>query len=257
MDITSLQTLKVRNEGSVYFIQIYRPEANNTINRQLILEFTEVLKLCEQQASVVVVEGLPEVFCFGADFNALSQSVSSGEAEESVVGVLYDTWFKLATGPYISVAHVRGQVNAGGVGFVAACDMVIADDTAVFSLSELLFGLYPACVIPFLARRIGLQKANFFTVSTQTINSEQAHQWGLVDLPAADSKVMLSRQLLRLRRLGKASVAHYKNYILGLDNSLQNARASALHNNEQMHLIPGVVEGITRYVQTKKFPWEN
>lgn len=257
MDIAALQTLKVRLEGTVCFIQIYRPEANNTINRQLILEFTEVLKMCEQQASVVVVEGLPEVFCFGADFDALSNSVSSGEVEDSVVGELYDIWFKLATGPYVSVAHVRGQVNAGGVGFVASCDMVIADHSVVFSLSELLFGLYPACVIPFLARRIGMQKANYFTVSTQTINLEQAHQWGLVDLPAADSAVMLNRQLLRLRRLRKASIAHYKNYIRGLDDSLQSSRASALHNNEQMHLIPGVVEGIVRYVQTKQFPWEN
>nr|WP_269820011.1 enoyl-CoA hydratase-related protein [Bacillus velezensis] len=42
-----------------------------------------------------------------------------------------------------------GVANAGGIGFVAASDIVIADDTAVFSLSELLFGLFPAMVLPF------------------------------------------------------------------------------------------------------------
>jgi len=61
-------------------------------------------------------------------------------------------WLRLATVRTVTISHVRGKANAGGIGFVAASDIVLADETAQFSLSELLFGLYPACVLPFLIR---------------------------------------------------------------------------------------------------------
>lgn len=94
---------------------------------------------------------------------------------------MYDLWLRLATGPYVTISHVRGKANAGGLGFVAASDIVLANETAQFSLSELLFGLYPACVLLFLIRRIGFQRAHYFTLMTQPISAKQACEWGLVD----------------------------------------------------------------------------
>jgi len=120
---------------------------------------------------------------------------------------------RLATGPYVTIAHVRGTANAGGVGFVAASDIVLADETAQFSLSELLFGLYPACVMPFLIRRIGFQKANYFTMMTKPISAMLACEWGLVDAVEPVSEVLLRRHLQRLRRLSKTAIRRYKTYM--------------------------------------------
>src|SRR5947199_10185114 len=148
------ETIKVQFQESVCFLQIDRPEANNTINGRLVAECNHVLTACEESATVVVLSGSPEVFCFGADFRAIaakSKLTTAGE-QEVAPEPLYDLWLRLATGPYVTISHVRGKANAGGIGFVAASDVVLADETAVFSLSELLFGLYPACVLPFLIR---------------------------------------------------------------------------------------------------------
>ncbi|XOV79520.1 MAG: enoyl-CoA hydratase/isomerase [Aestuariibacter sp.] len=253
--LEDLHTLKVRWQGSICFIQMHRPEAQNTINETMIHEFTVVMQRCVTEATVVVVEGLPEVFCFGADFGEVQEQHQDNSPSKSP-GPLYDLWLQLATGPFISVAHVRGKVNAGGVGFVAACDIVLSDETAVFSLSELLFGLMPACVLPFLVRRTGVAKANYMTAMTQPVNVQQAQEWGLVDATEEKSVNLLRRHLLRLRRLNKKAVQRYKNYLAQMSPELQNFRERALQANLDVFSDADNLAAINRYVTTGQFPWE-
>lgn len=251
------QTIKVRFQGSTCFIQFNRPEANNTINNVLINECMQVLKQCEELITVVVFEGLSDVFCFGADFQEMYDKASSQLPADNDPELLYDVWLKIATGPYITISHVRGKVNAGGVGFVAASDIVIANQTAVFSLSELLFGLYPACVLPFLIRRIGFQKAHYLTLMTRPISAEQACSWGLVDALEEKSETLVHKHLLRLRKLPKKGIMKYKSYMNQLNQNVLNSKQSALEANREMFADPRNLEGIFRFVNQGKFPWEN
>ncbi len=137
------QTVNVQIEQAICYLQLYRPKANNTINDQMIEECHHVLDCYEKSINVVVIEGLPDVFCFGADFQELHDTMASGQIRERNPERLYDLWLRLATGPFITISHVRGRVNAGGIGFVAASDIVLAESNAQFSLSELLFGGFP------------------------------------------------------------------------------------------------------------------
>ena len=250
------QTIQVRFQEPICFIQLDRPEANNTINDLLIQECLQVLELCKELMTVVVLKGLPEVFCFGADFQGIHKKMVTGEQSVQNPEPLYQLWLKLATGPYITIAHVRGKANAGGVGFVAACDIVLADQTAQFSLSELLFGLFPACVLPFLIRRVGFQKAHYMTLMTQPILVEQAHSWGLVDAYDVESASLLRKHLLRLRRLSKKGILRYKRYMGSLD-ALQQSKALALAANQEVFSDPHNIERINRFVDEGKFPWED
>jgi polyketide biosynthesis enoyl-CoA hydratase PksH len=250
---TTYETIKVLFQEPICFLQIDRPDANNTINRELIAECSDVLSACEESATVVVLSGLPEVFCFGADFKAV---VSNTTHEQEGPGPLYDLWLRLATGPYVTISHVRGKANAGGVGFVAASDIVLADETAQFSLSELLFGLYPACVMPFLVRRIGFQKANYFTIMTQPISAKQACEWGLVDAVESASEVLLRRHLQRLRRLSKTAIRRYKTYMSRISGPLENLRSAAIAGNREVFSDVANLQSITRYVEQGLFPWE-
>ena len=250
-------SLRVRRDGDIVFVQMHRPDAANAIDTVLVDELSRVLTVCQADAKVVVLEGLPEVFCNGADFAAIRDRADAGASEGGQdPGALYDVWLQLAAGPYVSVAHVRGRANAGGVGFVAACDLVLAEDAASFSLSELLFGLMPACVLPFLVRRIGIARANALTLLTQPIGADQARDWGLVDICEADSANLLRKSLLRLRRLDRNGVARYKRYANGLAPSLVHARAAALDANAEVFGDPENIRRIARYVNTGRFPWE-
>lgn len=253
----SYDTLVVRFEDDICFVQIHRPGANNTIDDLLVREFGAVLDRCEARVKIVVLEGSPEVFCFGADFKAIQRRVDSGQPGQVFdPGPMYDLWLRLATGPYVTIAHVRGQANAGGIGFVAACDIVLCDESATFGLSELLFGLMPACVLPFLARRMGFAKANYMTLMTEPLSARCAHDWGLVDEVATDSRNLLRKKLLRLRRLSKPGIQRYKRYMNALDDSLAASKAQALAANVEVFGDPDNLHKIARYMKTGRFPWE-
>jgi polyketide biosynthesis enoyl-CoA hydratase PksH len=251
------ETLQVRWQSDVCFIRIDRPEANNTINDQLIEDLGRALDLCGDGVKIVVLEGSAEVFCFGADFKALGQGFASpGPRQASDPEPMYNLWLRLAAGPYVTIAHVRGQANAGGIGFVAACDVVICEERSTFSLSELLFGLMPACVLPFLIRRVGSSKAHYMTLMTEPIGAKTALEWGLVDDVAVDSANLLRKKLLRLRRLSKTAVGRYKRYLNTLDDSLVSAKAAALAANVEVFSDKANLEKISRYVRTGQFPWD-
>jgi polyketide biosynthesis enoyl-CoA hydratase PksH len=249
--LAAYETLRVRFDEDVCFLQLHRPEANNTINERLVDECRQVLEACREHAKIVVLEGLPEVFCFGADF----QSDLRGK-EQQDPEVIYDVWLQLASGPYVTIAHVKGKANAGGIGFVAACDLVLSADDAVYSLSELLFGLIPACVLPFLIRRVGISRANHMALMTQPISAEQAQAWGLVDAREANSDNLLRKHLLRLRRLSKRTIDRYKTHMNGVDHTLTALKPQALATNKAVFSDPTNLDNIERYVKTGQFPWE-
>lgn len=250
------QTVNVRVEQEVCYLQLHRPKENNTINDQMIEECHHALDSYEELITVLVIEGMPEVFCFGADFQEMHDTMASGEVRDRNPERLYDLWLRLATGPFISISHVRGRVNAGGIGFVAASDIVLAESAAQFSLSELLFGVYPAAVLPFLIRRVGVAKANYLTLMTKTITTEQANTWGLVDASEENSKSLLRKHLLRLKPLTKNAIVRYKQYFHQLSIPLQEQKALAVEANKAMFSDPQNLTGIYRYIETGKFPWE-
>lgn len=252
--MTHFQTLRTSRQGPVYTLQLHRPDANNTINGELIAEMHQALdEAARLEHSIVVIEGLPEVFCFGADFSAVNERDPRTYQDPEP---LYELWHKLAAGPHITVAHVRGKVNAGGVGFVAACDIALADGSARFSLSELLFGLMPACVMPFLVRRVGYQKAHYLTTMTQPISAVQALAIGLVDAYEERSDGLLRRHLLPLRRLSRKTIINYKAFMSEVQPLTQAARNLALTTNRQMFSDPQNIAAIERYVRDGIFPWD-
>jgi polyketide biosynthesis enoyl-CoA hydratase PksH len=245
----SYETIQTRVQGPACFIRFDRPAARNAINARMLDELWHAIEAHESQASIVVLEGSAEHFCFGADFDELGEAPPDAQR-------LYDLWCRLALGPQLAVAHVRGKVNAGGVGFVAASDIVIAGSDASFSLSELLFGLLPACVMPFLMRRIGTPRANVMALGTQPVDARQALQWGLVDTVDSDSEAALRKLLLRARRLSSQAVAAHKRYVASLDGSLGAMRDAAVAANREAFGDARTLELVRRYARTGMFPWE-
>jgi len=100
-------SVRTRIQETICYMQIIRPEANNAINDVLINELQEILSLCRENVTIVVLEGLDDVFCIGADFQGMYEKMVSGKRNEQNQEPLYDLWLKMATGPYITVSEVR------------------------------------------------------------------------------------------------------------------------------------------------------
>ncbi|MFP5391014.1 MAG: enoyl-CoA hydratase/isomerase [Gammaproteobacteria bacterium] len=249
-------SVQVRADGEVCYLRLHRPHANNTIDDTLVAECAAVLDECSGWAKIVVLEGQSEVFCFGADLKQFNGARTQRDRVDAGAQALYDLWLRFKRGPFVSIAHVRGKANAGGVGFAAACDLVLCDEAATFSLSELLFGLVPACVLPFLIDRVGRARAHALTLMTQPLCARQALEWGLADGCAENSDLLLRNHLRRLRLLPRDGIARYKRYIGTLDGFLEQSRPAAVACNVEAFSDPVNLGRIERYASTGKFPWE-
>jgi polyketide biosynthesis enoyl-CoA hydratase PksH len=252
----SYQAVRTRYDGSVCFLQLYRPQAGNSIDEELIGECRDVLAGCAGTVTAVVLEGLPEVFCSGADFARIHPDAADGQLASAGSGALYDLWMQIAEGPFVSIAVIRGQANAGGVGFVAACDIVLAESAAKFSLSELLFDLVPAMVLPFLIRRIGPQRARYLALTTRPISAHEAQVWGLVDAHADDVERLVRLHLTRLQRLSVKSIRQCKDYMAGMDDFILRNRLRALAVSQRAFEDPDTVSKIERFHRDGRLPWE-
>ncbi len=249
------QTIKVRFSGSVCYLSLSREDSGNKISARLVEECRDVIQECDAATTtVLVLEGSSKVFCLGADFDSI---LAESENKKKICAApLYNLWKSLAVGPFISVAHVRGKVSAGGIGFVSACDVVLADNTANFCLSEMLFNIYPALVMPFLIRKIGNQRAHYLTLLTKPVLVSQAKTWGLVDACADNSENLLHRHLQRFSCFSKQGITRYKNYANKMHNGIDNYEDAAVNANQELFSDSKILEGIGNYVETGQFPWQ-
>lgn len=156
--------------------------------------------LADPVSHVVILLGGDDVFCRGLDLSAVASAEDARTALERFAGCLQTV--RLGGKPVIGL--VRGACVAGGVGLAAACDGLLATTDATFALTELLFGLVPAIILPYLAQRVSAQKLRWMALSAQTLTAGEALQLGLADRVCASentSKVLRSwaRQLRRVQ----------------------------------------------------------
>ena len=250
------QTLKISYQDVVQRIQIYRPESNNSINSQLTMELLSAFQAAEAEevVKVVILEGLPDVFCTGMDF----EEVAKGKQIDIKASShdYYNILKQMSQSSKVILSFVRGKVQAGGVGLVAASDLVIADETATFVLSELLFGLLPACVLPFLIRRVGFQKAYRLALTTQAISASEADKWGLIDEYGNNTNQLISKYIRRLKYLPSSGVKELKNYINQLWIIQAETQDLAVNKTSSLIAEPTVQEKIKRFQKEGLFPWQ-
>jgi methylglutaconyl-CoA hydratase len=82
--------------------------------------------------------------------------------------------------PKPTIAAVQGDVYAGGVGLVAACDMAVSVDTAQYCLSEVKLGLIPATISPYVIRAMGTRASHRYFLTAERFSAAQALRIGLV-----------------------------------------------------------------------------
>ncbi|WP_103865518.1 enoyl-CoA hydratase/isomerase [Aquimarina sp. I32.4] len=255
--MNTLSTIEVIEKRGVLLIKLSRPEANNSINTIFIKEILKVFIYAEKNTliKIVVLEGNQNVFCTGMDFNSVIS-----EGRDASIRVDSNEYYNMLK--YISfcskiiIAKVDGKVNAGGIGIIAASDIVIAGGQATFGLSEALFGLLPACVMPFLIKRIGVQKAQWMTLMTQEINSKRAYEIGLVDEITSNTENTLRRSVLRLLRLESSTVLDLKDYMSKLWIISDDTQKLAVDKITSLVESEKVQSNIKNFVENGKFPWD-
>lgn len=254
----SYQTLLLSEVNSGIEITLNRSEHENTLNEQLINELHQVLDDAEKNPAyrIIALKGQQGLFCTGMDFHEALHAIAQ-EKEMLAWSSLYMRLLKrFASSAKIIIAMVDGQVLAGGMGLVAASDLVIATPQSQFCLSEALWGLLPANVLPYLIRRIGFQKAYAMTLTTQTIMGQEAQAIHLVDELTEQLDDTLRKYTLRLSRLTEQTIRNLKNYFQKMWILNENMEKMAALELTRLMQEPTVQQNIKQFIENGKLPWE-
>jgi polyketide biosynthesis enoyl-CoA hydratase PksH len=248
------ETLQVMRSGPVMEVRINRGR-RNSINDRLIAELEQALDEAERDADVrlFVLAGKDGVFCTGMDLEAASSAPPVPKEEGSAYMSLLK---RFAQTKRVVIAKVDGAVLAGGVGLVAASDLVYASSKATFALSEALFGLLPAQVAPFLVRRVGFQDAYTMTLTARTLSAEEAAEIGLIDVLAEDLDAEIQANARRLSRLDPHIVADLKAYFRRMWILTEEMERTAVNEFTRLMRQPRVQQNIREFVEHGQLPWE-
>ncbi len=238
----------------------------STIGSESARELGDALERANADASsepIVLEPAGAGIFCRGMDFAEIAQRGEPGEIDQATAdGVrLYARCLRLirtSTRPVIAV--VDGEVLAGGVGIAAASDVVIGTERTTFALSEVLFGLIPAMVLPFLIERMPAQKARWMALGGTAVHGARAEELGLVDVftTTAELDKTVRRQCKSLARCAPRGVARLKSFTAGL-GGLDVLAALELGATETTAALrdDSVLEAVRRFVRDGVMPWQH
>ena len=251
-------SIAVRRAGPLLQVTLKRPAQNNAIDAVLLAELGALLDCAEAdpRCRAVVLQGADGVFCTGIDFDAAAAVGAGAPAARTQAGAYFDLLRRLSDSPLVLVAKVDGMVAGGGVGLVAACDLVVATGRSSFSLPEALWGLLPCCVLPFLIRRVGFQPAYRMALTTQHLGAAAAQQCQLVDVVDDDAADAVRRLLLRTLRAEAGVVAELKALARAAHPITREAELRAVEALCRLLARPETAAGISAFVERGVFPWE-
>lgn len=159
-------------------------ENGNRLNEETLQElsqaFNSLIKKDDVQVLLLRSDGNP--FCLGMDINYLLDVEGNPEIIKVAVELYSDLLLKIYKAPKPVISLINGDVKAGGVGLAAACDIIFASEKSTFQLSEVLLGLLPANVLPFLlSLRLSPQKARYLVLTAKKLTAGEAKMLNLVD----------------------------------------------------------------------------
>lgn len=190
------QTLDITIAGTLATVTLNRPDVRNAFNEttisELTLAFDELGRNELVRAIVLAANGV--AFCAGADLNWMKKMAAYTHAENHADALqLAEMLRTIYLCPKPVVAKVQGDCYAGGMGLVAACDIIVAAEEANFCLSEVKLGLIPATISPYVIKAMGENAARRYFLTAERFSAQEAQRIGfaheVVAADALDAKV--------------------------------------------------------------------
>jgi methylglutaconyl-CoA hydratase len=154
---------------------------------------------------------------------------------------------------------VQGGCFGGGTGLIAACDVVVAADNAMFSIAEVRWGLTAAIIIPQLNDAIGVRQVRRYALTGERFGAAEARRIGLVHevVPAAELAAAGARIIDHLLANGPDAIRQTKAHALAFAwSDVDEARFSGLvdaHAGKRQSAE--AAEGLASFAQKRSARW--
>ena len=243
-------------------VTLSRPERNNAYNGDMIAELARTLGelASDDRARVIVLRGEGRHFQAGADLGWI-KAIRAESVEANLEVSRRTAWaiHALTALPKATVALVHGGCFGGGAGIVAACDIVVADETAIFSITEARWGLTAVPIVPQLLSRLGPGRMRRYSLTCERFDARRAFEIGLVDevCPAGGLDATATPILDALLHVPPRAMAESKASILryaGLYHTPDEIEAMALPHGLK-RLSAEADEGLASFLEKREPAW--
>lgn len=179
---------------SVAQITLNRPDAMNALNETMGRELMDAALRCDEDPTIraVVLTGAGKAFCGGGDlksFAAAGDDLPTHIKEVTTYLHAAMSFFTRMEKPLI--AAVNGVAAGAGMSMTCACDLVIAAESARFTMAYTRAGLTPdGSSTYFLPRVVGLHRALELTLTNRVLSAHEALDWGIVTRVVPDADVL-------------------------------------------------------------------
>ncbi|HET9734715.1 MAG TPA: enoyl-CoA hydratase-related protein [Burkholderiales bacterium] len=255
--------LDIQRKGPAAWLWLSRPEVRNALNDELLSALETALDVLEEDAAarVLVLAGRGPAFCAGGDLARMEKAAKMTKARSRrEAGRFAKLLYRMHLYPKPIVARVHGPAFAGGMGLVAASDLVVAAEEAEFALPETRIGLVPAMISPYLVRAMGAQQARRYMLSGERLTAREAHRIGFAHecVPAAELDAAVESFCARLAQAGPEALARSKKLLqrvagAAITPELANETAAVL---AEARAGSEAREGIRSFLEKRKPSWQ-
>jgi methylglutaconyl-CoA hydratase len=257
----SFSFLRVEREGPFARVLLDRPERRNAFDDVAVREVTEAFLGfgADPEIRAVVLAGAGPVFCPGWDVRALqaAEAPSESRIREDALG-LFRMFEALDACPCPVIARVQGGAFGGGVGLLAASDLVVAAEDTVYSVSEVRLGLVPAVIAPLLLRRTGEAFARRYCLTAERFSASTARAAGLVHEVVYPDRLddRVAQLIESLRQAAPGAVRLTKALLRGIGSSRSlEAFERGMATNVEARLSSEMREGIRAFLDRRSPAW--
>jgi methylglutaconyl-CoA hydratase len=211
--------------GPITTVTLNRPDVRNAFDEGLIQELTAWAAGVPSDGSVraVVLQGAGSVFSAGADVQWMSKMLGYSREENLADARRAASMFHAIDAlPVPVIGRIHGAALGGGAGLAAVCDVVVAAEDAVFGFTEVVLGILPAMISPFVVRKIGLSAARELCLSGARFPAARAREIGLVHEVVAAERLDLAveRHVQLFRKAAPSAVAATKKLLSAVHGKL-------------------------------------
>jgi methylglutaconyl-CoA hydratase len=250
------------DEQGVARVVLNRPEVNNAYNGELVQGLLSALDALSavDPLRVVLLSGRGRHFQAGADLKWIdSVRTASVEENERVSRATAEAVRRLNRVPAPTVALVQGGCFGGGTGVIAACDVVIAAENAVFSISEVRWGLTAAIIIPQLNDAIGARQLRRYALTGERFGAAEARRIGLVHevVPLAELEAAGARMVGQLLENDPRAIAETKAQAMqfAFGDPDEATFSELVESHAAKRRSPEAAEGLASFAEKRPARW--
>jgi methylglutaconyl-CoA hydratase len=249
------EVVRYELRGPAAWITLASPQTRNALSTALVSELGAHLRraIDDTAARVVVLTGEGPAFCAGAD---LKNRGRMGETEKG--NPFVDIMKSMRHGPKPVIVAANGHAFGGGIGLVAAADIAIAVDSAVFSFSEVRIGAIPAMISVVVLPKLGQHQTMRLFLTGERFGAQRALDYGLLHrVVAADAlEAAVAEEIDALAQGGPIALREAKQLVRTVAALPENeAFAFAEKKIAAIFASPEAAEGMAAFAEKRKPAW--